>query len=65
MNALYKKLDKNLLLCLLISIFVAIFLAYMLNNILDIFNPILVDEDCSVLTPQLQDLLAELEEKFK
>ena len=43
-----------------INIIIVIFLVY----ILELQNPILIEDNIS-LTPQLQDLLAELEEKYK
>lgn len=59
------KINKDILLFLLISIFLTIFFLYLIFNILDMSNPIFAEEDCSILTPKLKELLMELEQKFK
>lgn len=59
------KLNKELLLILAIITFLYIFFIYIIFNILDMVNPIFVEEEYTVLSPQLQDLFAELEEKYK
>ena len=59
------KLNKDLLLILVVTTFLTLFLAYVIFNILDMVNPIFAEEECIILTPQLERLLAELEENYK
>lgn len=59
------KLNKDLLLLLAITTFLIIFSAYVIFNALDMFNPILADEEYCLLTPQLENLLKELEQKYR
>lgn len=58
-------LNKDLLLILVVTTFLTIFFAYVMFNILDVFNPIFAEEECTILSPQLERLLAELEENYK
>lgn len=57
--------NKELLFVLVVTVFLTIFFAYIIFNILDMVNPVFTEEEYTGLSPQLQDLLAELEKKFK
>lgn len=59
------KTNKNLILFILFTAFLICYVTFILYNLLEVFNPILVEEDCVILTPKLFDLLVELEQKYK
>lgn len=49
----------------LISIGITFFFVFIVFDVFEIFNPILVEEDNITLTPKMAQLLEELEKKYK
>lgn len=60
-----KILNKDLLIVSIICIIFIGLMLFLICDILDLLNPIYAEEETIKLTPQLQSLLEELEEKFK
>lgn len=64
MHIIFNNKYRILVNLFIVSIFIVVYM-FIFTNILEIFNPVIINDDQTNLTPQLQRVLAELEEKFK
>lgn len=60
-----RSINKETRILLLISIFFIVLISFIIFNSLDIFDPILTTEEDITLTPQMNKLLVELEQKYR
>lgn len=60
-----RSINKETKALLLISIFFIVLISFIIFSSLDIFDPILTTEEDITLTPQMNKLLVELEQKYR
>lgn len=60
-----RSIKKQTTTLFLLSILFVILITFIIFNSLDMFNPILSTEEDILLTPQMNKLLVELEQKYR